>query len=93
MKGAILLCNPFGCSVWHCNKTKFSFFLLCLGGNSGFSVWEPNILVRPAGSKKTESEEEKMEQRMAAVEKFTSEQLKWNSEIRAEILGLKEGVA
>ena len=47
-------------------------------------------MVRPAGSEKTESEEEKMEQRMAAVEKFTSEQLKWNSEIKAEIMGLKE---
>jgi len=33
-----------------------------------------------------------MEQRMAAVEKFTSEQGKWNSEIRAEILGLKKGM-
>ena len=44
MKGAILLCNPFGCSVLHCNKTEFSFFLLCLGGNSGFSVWEPNSM-------------------------------------------------
>ena len=33
-----------------------------------------------------------MEQRTAAVEKLTSEQEKWNSEIRAKILGLKEGM-
>jgi len=30
-------------------------------------------LVRPAGYKKTEREEEKMEKRMAAIEKFISE--------------------
>jgi len=33
-----------------------------------------------------------MEQRMAAVEKFISEQGRWNSEMRAEILGLKESM-
>ncbi|ESW23944.1 hypothetical protein PHAVU_004G089300 [Phaseolus vulgaris] len=37
-------------------------------------------------------EEDKMEQIMAAVEKFISEQGRWNSEMRAEIVGLKESM-